>query len=214
MLESLTSALSKLHARFRDDPQSLHFAISLVFSSILKKYRLPCIIVGGQAAAYWMRLPGSTDVDFVSPDSANVADILEKCGFEKGQDLSFRFCHPATNVLIELVGKRIDIAGIQTPATTEVQPKDVNDSVVRALMPGPADILDPIFVFINYVEASNRDSIWYEFEDEGALAIERAQALLALYKEYVVDGLIKLNKTGEISTTCLQLLRDKFMVTL
>jgi hypothetical protein len=47
-------------------------------------------------------------------------------------------------------------------------------------MLGPAEILDLFRVFLNYVEASSNDLIWFDYEDLGALAIERAQTLLAL----------------------------------
>ena len=212
--QSLISALSKLNAKFHDDPESLHFAISIVFSSILTKHGLQCAIVGGQAAAYWMRLPGSTDVDFVSQHSIKIAKIFEQCGFERSKDFAFRFTHSTTNVMIELVGERIDIAGITSPTTVAVMPKDVHDPLVRSLMTGPAEVLDPVLVFVNYLEASTNDSIWFNYEDEGALAIERTQALLALYKEYVINGLRKLRMSGEVSDKSLQFLRDRYDVTL
>jgi hypothetical protein len=210
--QSLISALSKLNGKFHDDPASLHYAVSIAFSSILKKHGLPCAIVGGQAAAYWMRLPGSTDVDFVSQHSNEIANVLEQCGFKRSNNFTFRFTHSATNVLIELVGERIDIAGIKSPATVAVMPNDIHDPLVRSLMTGPAEMIDPVLVFVNYIEASTQDSVWFNYEDEGALAIERAQALLVLYKEYILKGLMKLYEAGEIPEKCLQLLRDKFKI--
>lgn len=211
---SLISALSELNAQYHDDPASLHFAVSIVFSSILKKHGLPCTIVGGQAAAYWMRLPGSTDVDFVSPQTSEIANVFELCGFERSKDVSFRFNHRTTNVLIELVGERISVAGIRSPSTVAVLPKDIHDPLVRTLMIGPAEVIDPVLVFLNYVEASTQGSIWFDYEDEGALAIERAKALEALYKKYIHDGLRKLQRKGEISERCLPVIRKRFMINL
>lgn len=212
--ESLTLALSKLDEKFRKDPESLHFAISIVFSSIFKKSGLSCIIVGGQSAAYWLRLPGSNDIDFVSPDLQKIANILEQCGFTKSSDLSFRYVHPTTNIMIELVGEQIAIADIKTPGSVLVEPSDIDDALVRSLMPGPSEVLDPVLVFINYLDASSHDSIWFTFENEGALAVERAKALLALYKEYIIDGLRDRYKAGEISERFRDLLDKKFNIVL
>jgi hypothetical protein len=211
---SLISALSKLNEQFRDDAESLHFAVSIVFSSVLNNHGFPCIIVGGQSAAYWMRIPGSTDVDFVSPVSKDIAIIFEQCGFRKSEQFSFRFHHPETNVLIELVGDRIEIAGIKSTETVVVEPDDIEDPLVRSLMSGPAKVIDPLLVFLNYLDASCRESIWFDFEDEGALAIERMQALLVLYEGFILNGLKTQSKTGDILEKHLKVLREKFKITL
>jgi hypothetical protein len=210
----LISALSKLTSQFHDDPQSLHFAVSIVFSSIFKKHGLSCVIVGGQSAAYWMRLPGSTDVDFVSPESKKIAIVLEQCGFQKNDDFSFRYNYPETNVLIELVGEQIKIAGLKETISVIVNPQDIEDPLVRSLMPGSAEVLDPALVFINYLDSACQDSIWFDYEDEGALAVERALALLALYNDYILKELRDRKATGELSQRLLQVLRDKFNITI
>lgn len=210
--QNLILAISKLYTRFNDDLQSLHFAISIVFSAILKKHQLSCVIVGGQSAAYWMRLPGSTDVDFVSSDIKKIASVLEGCGFQVDEEYKFRYLHPATNVLIELVGEHIDIRGINASATVAVKPTDINDSLVKSLMPGPAEVLDPVLVFVNYLDSADQSSIWFNFEDEGALSIERAQALFALYKEYILDSLRTRFAANEISDKLILILRDKFNI--
>lgn len=90
----LTSALFKLNDRFCDDPASLHFAVALVYSSIFRKHGIACIAVGGQSAAYWLRMPGSTDVDFVSSKTTLIAELLESIGFQKSQEFSFRYTYP------------------------------------------------------------------------------------------------------------------------
>ena len=116
--------------------------------------------------------------------------------------------------MIELVGERIDIAGIKTPGSVPVESADIDDPFVRSLMPGPAEVLDPVLVFVNYLEASCRDSIWFDYADEGALAVERAQALLALYERYIVDGLQARYAAGEIPEHLALVLREKFGITL
>ena len=206
----LASALSKLHQQFQNDPESLHFSVALVFSSIFNKHHLACTIVGGQSAAYWMRTPASTDVDFVSPVSHSIAVILEKCGFIRSSGRSYRYQHTTTGVLIEFVGETIAIAAISTPETVEVSPSDIDDPLVRSLMPGPAEIIDPILIFVNYVEATSEESIWHDFENEGALAVERAQALYVLYKDYITEGLRALFQAGEITGKIMWILRERF----
>jgi len=62
-----------------------------------------CVIVGGQSAAYWMRLPGSTDIDFVTPGYSKITIALEQCGFIRSADMSFRYVHTKTNIMIELL---------------------------------------------------------------------------------------------------------------
>lgn len=210
--QNLISALSELNIRFHDEPESLHYAVALVFSSIFKKHSIPCIIVGGQSAAYWLRSPGSTDIDFVSSASDKIAEILEKCGFQRSNDISFRYTHIVTNVYIELVGERIEIADLKSPGLVEVKPHHIGDLLVRSLMPGPAEVLDPVAVFVNYVESSCIDSIWFSYKDEGAIAIERALALLTLYKDHLLTELRNRFEAGEVSEKIVQVLRDKFKV--
>lgn len=214
LYQNLTSAQSELARRFGPDAEALHLAVSIVFSSILKKNRLPCIIVGGQSASYWMRVPGSIDVDFVSPSIDKIATVLEQCGFVKSPDCSFRYVHTETNVLIELVGERVDVAGMKSGLTVTVEPGDIEDPLVRSLMPGPAEVLDPAVVFVNYCNSSDHASIWYDYENGGALAVERARTLFALYEGYIRNSLKSRYETGEISETFLQLLRDKFLIVL
>lgn len=88
-------------------------------------------------------MPGSNDIDFVSKDSREIADALVLCGFKK-TDFQFRYRHPDTNILIELVNEHIMISGIRKVATVEVDPKDIDARVVRSLMPGTA----VLFVFL------------------------------------------------------------------
>lgn len=61
------------------------------------------------------------------------------------------------------------------PETVDVEPDELEDTVVASLMPGSAEVLDPFTVFMNYLESSLDDSIWFNFENDGALSIERAQ---------------------------------------
>lgn len=212
--QNLTSALSELTNRFGSDAPALHLAVSVAFSSIFKKNGLPCIIVGGQSAAFWMRVPGSTDVDFVSSEIDKIAIVLTKCGFKKSADVSFRFIHPETNVLIELVSDTIDIAGMKSGGTVDVVPSDIEDPVVRSFLQAPAEVLDPVAVFVNYCNASCKNSIWFDAEDDGFLAFERAQALFKLYEGYILHGLKERKRTGEISGSLIQMLKEKFGVSL
>lgn len=214
LYQNLTSALSELARRFGPDAETLHFTVSIVFSSILKKYRLPCIIVGGQSASYWMRVPGSTDVDFVSPNIDKIATVLEQCGFVKSPDCSFRYVHTVTKVLIELVGERVEVAGMKSGLTVTVEPGDIEDPLVRLLMPGPTEVLDPAVVFVNYCNASDHTSIWYDYENSGSLAAERARTLFALYEGHIRNSLKSRYEAGEIPETFIQLLKKKFLISL
>ena len=209
---SLESALSKLYNHFPNDSETLHEAVALVFSSIFRKFGIQCIIVGGQSAAYWMRIPSSTDVDFVTKNGNQISEALENCGFIKIDNFQFRFKHPSTNILIELVDDQITIKGVRKIDTVEVQQEEIEDPIVKALMPGPAEILDPVRVFLNYVEASSNDSIWFDYEDHGSLAIERAHALFDLYKNVILPQLNTLIKNGDIDNNLVRILINKFHI--
>lgn len=161
-----------------------------------------------------MRIPGSIDIDFVSPDIGKIAIVLETAGFLKSPDYAFRFTHPRTDALIELVGERIKIADIKTRLTIQIKPPDIDDPLVKSLMTDSALVLNPLMVFFNYLEASSTESIWYDIKDHGALAFERAQALLALYRPYFLRNLRARNKKGEISKRIKTLLHEKLQVVL
>ncbi len=210
--ESLASALSELYSHFPNDIETLHEAVALVFSSIFRAFGIPCTIVGGQSAAYWMRMPGSRDVDFVSENCSSIAQILEKCSFVKSDSFHFRFKHPLSNVLIELVDEKIVIKGVKKVDKVEILPDDIQDPVVKSLMPGTAEILDPVSVFLNYVEASSNDSIWYNYQDNGALAIERACALFKLYQNVILTELATLLNDNNIEENLLRILHEKFHI--
>ena len=122
--------------------------------------------------------------------------------------------HVGPNVLIEIVGESIDIANMKSERPVNIEPKDIEDELVRSLMPGPAMVLDPCLAFLSYVSAACKDSLWYDFEDNGALAIERAQALLALYKDYILHSLKARYKAGEQADVLIQVLREKFHIQL
>ncbi|MBN1601058.1 MAG: hypothetical protein JW915_05580 [Chitinispirillaceae bacterium] len=107
--EDLSSALSKLSTQFSADPELLHEAVKIVYSSILNKYGFSCVIVGGQSAAYWMRIPGSIDVDFVPTQRVELAKLFLHCGFTTVHGYKYRFLHRQTNVLIEIVDEKLDI---------------------------------------------------------------------------------------------------------
>jgi hypothetical protein len=210
LLHDLISALYKLKNQFADDAEMLHLAVSIVFSAIFNAHGISCIIVGGQSAAYWMRVPGSTDVDFVSSDIQKVTSALMQCGFSQSSDFLFRFIHSDPDVLVEIVGENIDAAGMKSEGSVNIEPNDVEDELVRSLMPGPAIVIEPAIVFLNYVSASSCETIWYDYDDEGALAIERARAMLALYEEYIRKNLEERFKNNKIPEAIVQLLREKF----
>ncbi|MCB1191400.1 MAG: hypothetical protein H7A23_15260 [Leptospiraceae bacterium] len=212
--QDLVSALSKLSDHFADDPEALHLAVAIVFSSILRKYNLSCILVGGQSAAYWSRTIGSTDTDFVSRDTDIFSEILLKIGFYQKDNFSFRFYHPSFNILIELVGEKIEIGNIKNPRTVYIKQNDINDPLVKSLMKAPAEIIDPTLTFINYVEASIKSSEWFDYEDEGALAIERALALFSLYHDYILDNLNTIYKNNIMSKEQSTILLEKFGIKL
>ncbi len=210
--QNLTSALYSLYSRYKDSPETLHYAISLVFASIFHKFDFPCIIVGGQSAAYWMHMPVSMDIDLVSSQVYQISSILESCGFHKSDGSSFRYIHPETNVLVELVGDKIEIAGLSDLAPDLVSIPEVDDPFVQSLMLGPAEILNPTLVFLNYLEASDQESIWHDYQDAGALAVERAQALFLLYKKHILNDLTTLKKTGKLPERLVKLLSERFEI--
>ncbi len=72
------SALFKPFDHFHQDPETLHEAIALVFSSIFRKFGVQCIIAGGQSAAYWMRIHSSTDVGFVTKNGKQISEEFHK----------------------------------------------------------------------------------------------------------------------------------------
>jgi len=65
-----------------------------------------------------------------------------------------------------LVDEKVRINGVRKTCTVEIDSNDVDDSIVKALMPGSAEILDPTSVFLNYVKASTNESIWFDYEDQ------------------------------------------------
>ncbi len=75
IINHLKSVLYELASEFESNLAEFHFALSIVFSSILAHYGHRTIIVGGQAAVYWTRLTTSEDVDFVCPDYSVVKEL-------------------------------------------------------------------------------------------------------------------------------------------
>ena len=116
----------------------MHLSVAVVFSSIFNHYGLSCTIVGGQAAAYWSRTPGSADVDIVTESPDKISAILENCNFKQSEKNSFRYIHEKFDVLIELVSDSIDIAGIKNIKPVSISPSDIDDPVTASLMPGVA----------------------------------------------------------------------------
>jgi len=110
---------------------------------------MQCIIVGDQSAAYWMRMPGSTDVDLVTKNGNEISEIL-----------------------------------------------------------------DPVYVFLNYAEASDNESIWFDYEDYGALAIERAHALLELYRNMIIPELRMLVHNGDVDEKIVSFLKKRLDIDL
>ena len=213
--DHLSSALSSLQVQFSEDPEMLHLAVATVFSSIFWERTIRVIVVGGQAATWWLRVSGSRDVDFVTSDFERVRDILQMAGFEP-TDAAFRLIHPGatatSSVLVELVGETIKVAGIQadTRAVSTIQPDDIGNPAVRRLMRGDALVIDPCLAFLNYADASSSASDWYDHTDEGSLAYERASALLELYRRYIMNGLRSLNAQGKLPAALRILLGQRF----
>lgn len=193
-VRNLRSALSSLKAEFAHDPEKLHLAVGLVFSSIFKAYGAEVVVVGGQAASYWLRIGGSTDVDFVARDFESTRDTLASVGFVT-TNAPFRLIHGDSSanasVLIELVGEAVEVAGIRPAkdAVITVVTADIESPTIRRLMMGDALVMDPGLSFLNYAEASLSDSQWHDIEDQGGLALDRATALLELYRPFITDKL-------------------------
>ncbi|MCA9547464.1 MAG: hypothetical protein KC613_23835 [Myxococcales bacterium] len=216
----LRSALSELQAEFPADPQTLHFAVAAVTASIFLAHKLRVVVVGGQAATHWLRVSSSLDVDLVASDYHGVREILREVGFEPADQSAFRLKlagpTPATEILVELVGERIQVAGVleDADAVTTIRPDQVRNPRVRSLMGGDALVLDPCLAFLNYAEASSPDSDWYDHEDADGLAHERAEALLRLYRDHILERLEGLQRERRLPDRVCLLLRDGFNVDL
>lgn len=216
VVSRLESALSRLRLEFPDDPERLHLAVALVFSSIYKSNGVDVIVVGGQAATHWLRIDGSIDVDFVAPDFDTVRDSLLAVGFVlTGRSLFRLVCpdaEPNRSVLIELVGETVEIAGIRAglDSIITVRALDIENPIVRELMAGDALVINPALAFLNYAESSLSDSLWHDFEDGGAQAQERAEGILVLYEEHVAAQISRLADDGLLPERLQRLLADKY----
>ena len=114
--------------------------------------------------------------------------------------------------MIELVGEAIKVAGLQADpqSITTIEPDDIEDPAIRALMRGRALVLDPCLTFLNYAEASSPESDWFEHEDAGSLAYERATALLTLYRAHITSRLRALERQGLLRASLQSLLTQRF----
>lgn len=219
LVNRLRSALCSLQAAYPDDPETLHFAVAAVFSSIFLQHSIRAVIVGGQAATHWLRVAGSRDADFVVSDYHGVKDALEAVGFAP-TDAPYRLLHPGTSpkssVLIELVGESIEIAGLRPrqDAVTTIAAADIESPLVRDLMGTKALVVEPALVFLNYAEAGDPESVWYDHADEGSLASDRATALLALYHGHIVKRVRRLADQMGLSPRLVEQLRTMYGVEL
>jgi hypothetical protein len=181
LTQDLTSALSKLSREFSDDSEMFHLAVSLVFSSLFNFYNHKVIIVGGQASAYWLRMAGSQDVDFVTPDFDFVQESLLSVGFETIDNTTYRLLHKESNALIELVGESVTVMDITSTEFAEVSPSDVTNPLVQSFMKASGFVIDPTLVFLNYLDSSCESSLWFDYRDDGTLSLDRARALWEIY---------------------------------
>lgn len=147
----LNSALYELALEFKSKLAEFHFALSIVFSSILNYHGFRTIIVGGQASVYWTRLTTSEDVDFVCADYLAVKEILEHLNFTPLMNSNFRFLHQETNARLELFGEKLMVANLNLELTEMIEAKSIEHPSVKKLMLGPAEVLNPFLVFINYL---------------------------------------------------------------
>jgi hypothetical protein len=159
-------------------------------------------------------MAGSTDVDFVSSQRDEISNTLVSCGFTKAEGLTIRYTHPETDIMIEIVGDKLKVEGVTQVTTVEIEPDDIDLQVVKLLMSGPAEILNPVYVFLNYVEASHQPSIWFDYGDQGSYAVERAHALLNLYGNVILEELRSLRLQGEIDKNLIKVLGEKFNISL
>jgi hypothetical protein len=112
IISLLNSALYELASEFKSNLAEYHFALAIVFSSILNYHGYRTIIVGGQAAVYWTRLTTSEDVDLVCSDYLTIKEILAHMNFVPFEDSSFRLIHEETDALLELVGEKLKVADL------------------------------------------------------------------------------------------------------
>lgn len=211
-ISNLKSALSEINKKYSAEPAKLHFAVALIISSYFRRLGVRCCIVGGQAAAYWMRITGSVDSDFVIGNTGKAAELLETVGFKRDSGRSYQFLHSQYSLLVELVGEEIEVAGVKLDRTVLISPNEVSDKFTKKLMAGPAEVIDPVLVFLNYLEACGKGSVWFDERNQGMLAAERARAVFELYEKYIRETLEKEKKFKKIPDVVLSALHSEFKV--
>ena len=207
----LASALSELAGALHHDREALHRAVAVVFSSMFQAAGLRFVIVGGQASSHWLQVNTSLDVDFVVDDFRTAREHLESIGFER-EELTFRFLHRASDVLIELFDRPVTVANVTLAdeALVTVQPDDIGEEAVRRLMPGCALMISPTHAFLNCAEAAMPASGWFDTSDGGSEARDRAAALLALYEGHIVGELSRWAAEGLVEAGLRRWLFEEF----
>jgi hypothetical protein len=195
---SLASALSELRAAIQDD-EEFHYALAFVLSARLRSVGQYAVVVGGQAAAHWLRIAGSRDADLVVGDFDAVVEILTAAGFER-EDLGFRFFHEPTDALVELFERPLETGSVRPTdeELAQVMPGDLSNEVAERLLAGSAAVLDPTTVFLAYADAAQPGADFHDPADGGSLAADRVRALVALYRDHIRDGLNALVKAGRL----------------
>ncbi len=209
IVHDLTSALSELKSEFPTDPEAFHLGVSIVVSSIFTAHGFEMIIVGGQASAYWLHRAFSTDSDFVCARFEEVREILLSAGFTLADNSLYRLHHEQTDALIELVGETAEIAGHAVTEFVSIERSSIENPTTQKLMAGTAVVLDPAELFINYLDASCEDSIWFDTETNGKLAYDRTKALFNLYGTFITESVMS-NSRWKPSETQIVLLKHEF----
>ncbi len=211
IISLLNSALYELASEFESDKAEFHFALSIVFSSILTFHGYRTVIVGGQAAVYWTRLTTSEDVDFVCANYLAVKELLGRLNFVPYEGSSFRFLHEETDAMLELVGEKLRVANLDLELSEMIGAESIEHPLVKKLMLGPAEVINPFLVFLNYLDAAISSFFWYDSTDQGNLALERARAIYSLMPDYIVAACKKfLPNQSKLNLDLLKKLYDEF----
>ena len=167
------------------------------------------IIVGGQASAYWLHTAFSTDSDFVCDRFEEVREILVSAGFALADNSLYRLRHEQTDAFIELVGESAIIADHVVTEFVSIERSSIDHPAIQKLMSANAIVLDPAELFINYLDASCENSIWFDTETEGKLAFDRTKALFNLYGTFITESLMS-NARWKPAETQKVLLKQEF----
>jgi hypothetical protein len=114
------------------------------------------------------------------------------------------------SALYELASE-FKVADLDLELTEMIDVESIEHPIVKKLMLGPAEVINPFLVFINYLEASMSSSAWYDPADQGNLAFERAKAIYSLMPDYMLVSCKKfLANRSDLNQDLLKKLHEEF----